>query len=81
MLQGLKVIVSPYADRWERFQNVFPRSKKKRQRKKFEKDARNYLDRLVDELLLVGDTVVVGPLTKKKLDDAIELMAELKGGG
>ena len=72
-LNGMRVIVSPSADRFERFQSIFPRSKKKRIAKKFTNDMRNYSNRMLDEMLQVGDTLVVGPLTMEKLEAAIGL--------
>ena len=72
-LYGMKIIVNPHGDKFEWFQSIFPRSRKKRITKKFAKDMDNYSKRLLDEMLLFGDTLVVGPMTMEKMKAAVNI--------
>jgi hypothetical protein len=70
-LCGFKLIESPHLDITSRVQFRFPRSKKKRIRKKFSKDPKNFRDVKRHEVFMIGNTCACSPSVAKTITDAL----------
>jgi len=78
-LAGIKVFVDPHLQ--DRIQFRFPRSKKKRIRKKWAKQERNYKRIPSKSIYKIGDAIYVHPILYEQLKKTLERENErLKNG-
>lgn len=72
-LSGVKIVVSPHLrPEWRNQQFKFPRSKKRRIRNKWRRDAKNYKLVLHDPCFIINsDTILVSQETYDKINQAL----------
>ena len=58
-LGHITIKASPYCERWETKQVRFPRSKRKRIRKKWARDGRNWETKKVSYMVVMGGSVMM----------------------
>ena len=74
-LFGYKIVTSPIMV--DRFQFRFPRSKKRRIRKKWSKRYENYKTAPKEEVFIIGDSIICHPSMAVKIEDEMKRQNEI----
>ena len=80
MIQGMPVVSSPFVGEHKRTQIRYPKTKRKRIRKKWAKNERNFRTRIIPGAYIIDEPSFLGFPPQKKLLIHPTLLQKLKNG-